>query len=221
MNNIIRWLSVFLLPVLFSSGTLAEDYREGTEYLRLASPQPTSTQDKIEVVELFWYGCPHCYYLEPHLDKWLANKPDDVEFIRIPAVLGKSWELLTKGYYVAELLGVLDKTHSELFKALHDKRMKIRDESSLQAFFAEQGVSKEDFTKTFHSFAVAVKMNNSRLMTKRYALTGVPTLIVNGKFSTSGSRAGGTPQIIGVVDYLIAQERARTNAAPAVSESSK
>lgn len=221
MNTLTRWLIALLLPVSVASAALAKDYTEGTEYLRLATPQPTSTQDKIEVVELFWYGCPHCYHLESHLEKWLANKPEDVEFIRIPAVLGKNWELLTKGYYVAELLGVLDKTHSALFKALHVKRQKIRDVATLQAFFAEQGVEKEEFTKTFNSFAVAVKLNNARMMTKRYAVTGVPTLIVNGKFSTSGSRAGGNSQIIKVVDYLVAQERAVAGGEETVSESSQ
>jgi thiol:disulfide interchange protein DsbA len=210
-----------LLPVFVASVALAKDYTEGTEYLRLATPQPTSTEDKIEVLELFWYGCPHCFHLEPHLEKWLVNKPEDVEFIRMPAVLGKNWELLTKGYFVAELLGVLDKTHGALFKELHVKRRKIKDEASLQAFFAEQGVGKEEFTKTFHSFAVAVKLNNARLVTKRYAITGVPTVIVNGKFSTSGSKAGGNSQVIKVLDYLVERERAVAGGEQTVSESSQ
>ncbi|MGB5606853.1 MAG: thiol:disulfide interchange protein DsbA/DsbL [Gammaproteobacteria bacterium] len=221
MKTVNRWLLALLLAVCATSAAQAKDYKEGTEYVRLATPQPTSTEDRIEVVELFWYGCPHCFHLEPYLEKWLKNKPDDVEFVRIPAVLGASWELLTKAYYVAELLGVLDKTHTALFKVLHVKRQKIKDEAALQAFFAEQGVSKEDFTRTFNSFAVAVKLNNSRLMTKRYALTGVPTLVVNGKFSSSSSRAGGNAQIIEVVDYLVTLERAAGSGEQVVSGSSE
>ena len=176
-------------------------------YLRLSISQPTSVADKVEVVELFWYGCPHCFDLEPHIRQWLETKPDDVEFVRMPAVLGPGWELLGKGFYTAELLGVEDRIHPALFEALHVKKQKINDEAALQDFFVNHGVSAEDFRKTFASFAVSVKLNNAKAMTRRYAITGVPTLIVNGKFSTGGRQAGSNANIIKVVDYLVARER--------------
>ena len=106
MKTVTKWLLVLVLPCLVATVALAEDYQEGKEYLVLSNPQPTSSADKIEVVELFWYGCPHCYRLEPLLQEWLDSKPDDVEFVRMPAVLGPSWELYGKAYYTAELLGV-------------------------------------------------------------------------------------------------------------------
>jgi thiol:disulfide interchange protein DsbA len=199
---------------------LAGEYKEGTEYRKLANPQPTSSGDSIEVVELFWYGCPHCSELEPFVKEWLASKPEDVTFVRLPAILGKRWDLLAKAYFTAELLDVLDKVHPALFDAIHKHRQKINSEAAVQAFFIDQGVSEADFRNNFNSFAVAVKVNNARLMTKRYAITGVPTIIVNGKYSTGASMAGGNRKLMEVVDYLIARERPQAAAAPAEVEAS-
>jgi thiol:disulfide interchange protein DsbA len=215
MKSVTTLLLALFIVVLLPGSALAKDYQEGKEYLLLSPQQPTSTGDKIEVVELFWYGCPHCYELEPQVQAWLKNKPADVELVRMPAVLGQRWELLAQAYYTAELLGITDKIHPALFEAIHDKHMKIDDEAALQAFFVDQGVSAEDFKKTFNSFAVAVKMNNSRQMTRRYKITGVPTIIVNGKYSTGAKLAGSNQALFEVVDYLVAQERAAAPAAPA------
>jgi len=207
MKMVTRWLLAVIFPCFIATAAMAEGYQEGKEYLVLANPQPTSTDDSIEIVELFWYGCPHCYRLEPLMAEWLASKPDDVEFVRMPAVLGPSWELLGKAYYTAELLDVNDQVHLALFDALHKDRKKIRDEAEVQALFVEQGVSAEDFRNTFNSFAVNVKLNHAKQMTKRYAITGVPAIIINGKYSTSASQAGTNEKAIKVMDYLIVQER--------------
>jgi thiol:disulfide interchange protein DsbA len=207
MKIFLKLLFALLLPTSVAVSAVAQDYKEGINYLRLAKPQPTTTTDKIEVVELFWYGCPHCYDLEPHLEKWLENKPEDVEFVRLPAIVGPRWEPLAQAYYTAEALGVLDKTHAALFDAIHKKKQKFTNEEQIKQFFVSQGVSDADFRNAYHSFAVSVKMNNAKLMTRRYAITGVPTLIVNGKYSTSGKLAGSEAGIIKVVDHLVAQER--------------
>jgi thiol:disulfide interchange protein DsbA len=212
-----KWLSALLLPFIISTAWAAADFVEGTEYTRLASPQPTSAPDKIEVVELFSYACPHCFHLEPELSEWLKAKPDDVVFVRLPVVFRPEWELLAKAYFTAEILGVLDKTHEALFEAIHVKNQKFGDEAAMQSFFVSEGVSADDFRNTFNSFAVAVKVNSTKLMTRRYAITGVPTLIVNGKYSTSASLTGGkekelsvkelNEKTLKVVDYLVEQER--------------
>ena len=207
MKSMTRWLYTLLVSVLLTGPLAAAEYSEGKQYLRLAKPQPTSVPGKIEVVELFWYGCPHCYELEPHIQRWLESKPDDVVFVRLPAVLGPRWELLGKAFYTAELLGVADTIHPALFEALHEKKQKITNEAAVQDFFVNHGVTAEDFRNSFNSFAVSVKMNNAKAMTRRYAITGVPTVIVNGKFSTGGRQAGGNAGIIKVVDYLVARER--------------
>lgn len=215
MKSVTTLLLALLFVVMLPGYAQAREYQEGEEYTRLSSPQPTATGDKIEVVELFWYGCPHCYDLEPVVKAWLENKPDDVELVRMPAIVGPRWELLAKAYYTAELLGIADKIHPVLFEAIHEKHMKINDEESLQAFFVSQGVSAEDFQKTFDSFAVAVKMNNSRQMTRRYRISGVPTVIVNGKYSTGAKLAGSNQAVFEVVDYLVKQERSAAPVAPA------
>jgi thiol:disulfide interchange protein DsbA len=207
MKSMTRWFSILLVSMLLAGPLYAAEYSEGKQYLRLTNPQPTSEPDKIEVVEMFWYGCPHCFDLEPHIQQWLETKPDDVVFVRIPAVFRPSWELLGKAYYTAELLGVQDKVHPALFEALHEKKQKINDEAALQDFFVDHGVSAEDFLKTFSSFAVSLRLNNAKAMTRRYAITGVPTLIVNGKFSTGGRQAGNNANIIKVIDYLVSRER--------------
>ena len=207
MKTVTKWIVTLLLPMLVSMTACAEGYTQGQDYVELSNPQPTSSGDKIEVVELFWYGCPHCYHLDPFLEDWAANKPDDVEFVRMPAVLGKRWELLAKAYYTAELLGVVDNIHTALFDAINKDKRKINDETALRDFFVEQGVSAGDFKNTFNSFAVNVKVNNAKQMSRRYAITGVPTIIVNGKYSTGPGMARGNEGVIKVMNYLIGKER--------------
>ena len=207
MKSVTTLLLALLFVAMLPGTALSSEYQEGKEYLLLSTPQPTSTGDKIEVVELFWYGCPHCFELEPEIQAWLQRKPEDVELVRMPAIVGARWELLAQAYYTAELLGITDKIHPALFEAIHEKNMKIDDEAALQAFFVDQGVSAEDFKKTFKSFAVAVKMNNARQMTRRYKISGVPTIIVNGKYSTGAKLAGSNKAVFEVVDYLVEQER--------------
>ena len=193
-----------------TAASAGSSLEEGKQYERLAQPQPVSTSDdKIEVIEFFWYGCPHCYHLEPELAAWLKTKPEDVEFIRIPAILGPSWELLARGYYTAEVLGVLDRIHEPLFDYLHKDRKQIKNVDELKAFFVAHGVSAADFDKAYNSFAVITKTNRSKQADELYGIDGVPSLIVDGKFRTSMGMAGTAnvnPMV--VVDYLIGQERA-------------
>ena len=207
MKTVTRWAVALLIPVFVSFTASAEGFTQGQDYIELSNPQPTSTGDKIEVVELFWYGCSHCYQLEPYIQEWLASKPDDVEFVRIPGIVSKRWELLAKAYYTAELLGVLDKTHDTLFEVINKENRKITDEAALQDFFVDQGVSAEEFKSTINSFAVNVKINNAKQMSRRYAITGVPTLVINGKYRTSLGMARGSKNAIKIVNYLIEQER--------------
>ena len=207
MKTVTKWIVALLFPMFISLTACAEGYKQGQDFVELSNPQPTSSGDKIEVVELFWYGCPHCHNLEPYLEKWLESKPEDVEFVRMPAILSSRWELLAKAYYTAELLGIVDKTHVALFEAIHKENRKITDEAAVQDFFVSQGVSASDFKNTFNSFAVNVKINHARQMSRRYAISGVPNLIVNGKYSTTQSMARGSEGVIRVVNYLIEQER--------------
>ena len=200
-----QWFTLLFLVLMMP--LVHAGFEEGVKYKRIANPQPTSAKDKIEVLELFWYGCPHCYQIEPVVEDWLKSKPDDVEFVRMPAVLGPSWELLARAYYTADLLEATDKIHKPLFEKLHKARKRIRNADELKAFFVEQGVSAEDFDNTFSSFAVITKTNRAKQARNMYGITGVPAIVVNGKYIVTAELAGGNKQMLDVVDYLVEQER--------------
>ncbi|MFO7604382.1 MAG: thiol:disulfide interchange protein DsbA/DsbL [Gammaproteobacteria bacterium] len=199
------WLTGILL--LLAMPLWAAGYDEGIEY-KSVSPRVANHIDdgKTEVVEMFWYGCSHCFAFEPNLHEWLKTKPANVNFVRVPAVFNPRWGLHARAYYTAEVLGVLDKTHQALFDAMHLKKQKMESSDELASFFAAHGVSKEKFIETFNSFAVDAKVRRATDLTQRYAIDGVPTLIVNGKYRTSGSMAGSREKMLLVVDHLIKQE---------------
>lgn len=183
---------------------------EGIEYKLVSPAQPTITKDKIEIVELFWYGCPHCFNFEPDLKAWLANKPDNVVFYRVPAIFNPTWALHARAFYAAKSLGLFEDEkndfHAAFFDEIHKHKKRLNTKQSLQAFFARFDVSAEDFNNTFESFAVNTKVNRAATMSKRYQLDGVPTIIINGKYRTDGPMAGGRKGIIKVMDFLIRKE---------------
>jgi len=183
---------------------------EGIEYKLVSPAQPTITKNKIEVVELFWYGCPHCFNFEPDLKEWLAKKPENVVFYRIPAIFNPAWALHARAYYTAKTLGLFDDGkhafHDAFFNEIHVKKKRLNNKESLKSFFARFGVSAEDFNDTFDSFAVNTKVNRAAALSKRYQLQGVPSIIINGKYRTDGPMAGGRKGIIKVMNFLIKKE---------------
>ncbi|MFA7386808.1 MAG: thiol:disulfide interchange protein DsbA/DsbL [Thiohalobacteraceae bacterium] len=209
MKQLMRIAMLIAGIALVASGAARADdnLAEGIDYIRLAAPQPTSDASKIEVVELFWYGCPHCYQLEPMLEKWAGALPDDVALVRIPAVLNPRWDVLARAYYTAEMLGVVEQIHAPLFKAIHEKKQKLDDEDALAEFFVAQGVDEKQFRETYKSFGVVSKVNRARQMTQRYGIRGVPALVIDGKYRTSASEAGSHADMLKVTDALIARER--------------
>ncbi len=205
------WVVILLaLSFGFAGAAAAAEYKEGVEYQRIEPAIPTSTGDKIEVVELFWYGCPHCYDFDPYVKRWLMRKPGNVEFIHIPAVFNKEWELHAQAFYAARALGVSGKFHDGLFDAMHQGGQKFPTPASLQTLFAEYGVSKDDFDKAFSSFAVKSQVKRAVQMTKSYGIDGVPVLIVNGKYRIGSRGVRSYSEMLKVVDYLVGKEVAAT-----------
>jgi thiol:disulfide interchange protein DsbA len=204
-----KLFAAFVMAFFLGNVAVAE-INEGFDYKRVTPAVPTITKNKIEVVELFWFGCPHCYHLEPDLNKWLANKPDNVVFLRIPAVFSKPWAIHARAYYTAKTLGLYDngnhEFHNAFFDEYHNKKKNLVKRKELQAFFARFGVSAEDFNNTFESFAVNTKVNRAASLSKRYQLDGVPSMIVNGKYRVDGPMAGGRKGMINVMNYLIDKE---------------
>lgn len=204
-----RTLLALLLPLAALSAHAADEIYEGFQYARLETPvEPASSAaGKVEVVELFWYGCGHCYNFEPFLHDWLKRKPEHVEFIRIPAIFNSNqWRLHARAYYTAEVLGIVDKIHTPMFNALHQQKRLLNTEQQLAAFFREFGVEEKKFLDTFKSFAVDVKVNRAERLTQRYGISGVPAMVVAGKFRTDGPMAQSYQGMLNVVDHLVAQE---------------
>jgi thiol:disulfide interchange protein DsbA len=203
-------LLVFASTMIAQSLVIAADsqFVEGIEYQLVKPAQLTSVpEDKIEVLELFWYGCPHCYSFEPILKKWLKNKPANVTFVRLPAVLNPGWEVHARAYYVAELLGVLDKIHKPFFSAVQRNRTAMSSPENIATFFKKYGVSKDKFMKVYKSFAVNTRIARARKQARRYGATSVPTIIINGKYRSNATIAGGSHEhLIEVMDHLVKKE---------------
>jgi thiol:disulfide interchange protein DsbA len=199
------FLLLFTFSALLQAGEPSEqDKAQG--YSTLSVVQPTQDKNKIEVIEFFWYGCPHCYQFEPLLNAWLKTKPKNVQFIRQPAAFSDVWAKHAKAYYVAEALNVLDKVHADFFDAIQNKQQKLETEDELVKFFVAHGVKEAAVHDAYKSFGVDTKMRQATAMAPRYGITGVPTLVINGKYVTSGSIAGSHENMIKVLNQLVAQE---------------
>ena len=198
-----------LLACLALTATAADDFVAGQHYQLVTPAQPTTTGDKVEVIELFWYGCPHCNAFEPLVQEWLKKKPDYVEFVRIPAVFAQNWEVHARAFYAAQQLGVLEKIHKPLFDAIHVQSRKLFSVEELTAFFVEQGVTAADFHKAYNSFDVDTKTRHAMALTREYGISGVPSIIVNGKFRSSAQQTGSLENLLKLVDFLAAKEHSQ------------
>jgi len=181
-------------------------FEEGIDYTRLADPRPPEHGERIEVLEVFMYSCPHCFYLEPTLDKWLKTKPEQVRFTRMPAIFSVEVIPHARAYYAAELMGQSDRFHLPLFRALHEDKQTIWDEEALVAFAERQGIDGKRFREAYHSFSVDRQVRRALEMGRRFTIDSVPALIVDGKYHTSPSQAGGREKLLSVLDYLIGIE---------------
>ena len=188
----------------------AVEYTAGVHYETLSNPQPVQTGENIEVREMFWYGCPHCYRLEPYIHKWLETKPDNAEYIAMPAILAGSWAVHGQAFYTFETLGILDQVHTPFFDAIHKDRKLFRTAEEIAKWVAQFGIDSGEFIDTFNSFAVDSKMRQSQLMAERYEIDSVPNIIIDGKYRTSVTMAGSNNALMDVINFLVdksAQER--------------
>ena len=199
----------FLLAAAFSlAGFLAHaDIQPGKEYELVSPPQAVETGKKIEVLEIFSYLCPHCYHLEPDLNKWEKQLPKDVEFRRLPGIFRDSWIPFAKMFYTFEAMGLSDKLHGEFFNAIHAQNARFDDDNALFDWVEKRGVNRKIFATTFSSFAIQSKAMRAKQLTKAYAITGVPAIIVDGKYRAYVSTAGGQAALLATVDQLIKQAR--------------
>jgi thiol:disulfide interchange protein DsbA len=198
-------LALSLLTLAF--GAVAQQ-APSTPYERLQPAQPTDVpQGKIEVIEFFWYGCPHCYRLEPSLNAWLKNKPADVVFKRIHAIPSEAWGLHAYIYYTLETMGLLDQLHDKVFDAIHKDRKNLTNAKILDQWLTENKVDPAKYHEVEKSFTVNAKVKRAAQQTAAYKVDGVPRVFVDGKLYTGPEFAGGEDKIMSAVDEMIAAER--------------
>ena len=192
-----------------AAGPTTGRFQLGAHYNRLSPTQPTSSNpDQVEVAEVFWYGCPHCFAFDPLLERWRTQQPGYVNFVRIPAVWNPLLQLHARAFYTAEELGKGAEIHSEFFKEIHERGNGLDSEAKLQAFFGRFNVDAAAFKTTFDSVAVQTKLQRADEMNRRYQIGSVPTLVVNGKYTTDGPQVGSYEELLALVDELTAAERA-------------
>ncbi len=191
-------------------------FSEGQHYHRLVPAQPTvGGADKIEVAEIFWYGCPHCYDFETQINGWVEKVPANARFVRIPAVWNPLARLHGQLYYTEEVLAKSGKLadvtafHAAVFNEFHRRGNRLTSEDAIQKLFERFGVSREDFLSSWNSFDVNYKINIANDLVKRYNVTGVPAVVVNGKYRSGAADAGSYTKLLEVVDELIERETIR------------
>ncbi|WP_022947639.1 thiol:disulfide interchange protein DsbA/DsbL [Methylohalobius crimeensis] len=197
----LRHFWMIVLGWCLASGLAAQEYEN------LNPPRSTEDPAKVEVIEFFWYGCPHCNRFDPYLEDWAKDKPDDVAFKRQPVIFGRNWAPQARAYFTAEVLGMVDTIHSDFFKAMHVDKKSMSGEEELATFFVDHGVEREAFKNAFHSFAVDMKMRQAEVVAAEYGITGVPALVVNGKYKVTGRTAKSYDNMITVLKKLVEQER--------------
>ena len=192
----------------------------GQDYGVLSPPQPTESGKRVEVLEFFWYGCPHCNALQPALRVWLKQKPADVDFRRVPAVFADHWLPLTWTYYAMDSMGIVDKLHYEVFHAIHEQKIRLSDPKVLFEWVARQGVDAQKFAEVYQSFGVRSRGTRSIEMTRAYDVPGTPALFVDGETTYLPSRFLKPDQVsvdyeryFQVLDQVIARARKERAAA--------
>lgn len=203
MKRVIALWSLVLALLPFGAIAL----EQGRDYVPLAVPQSVDTGNKIEVREFFWYGCPHCYSLEPGLERWLKRKPANVEFVRTPATFPR-WLLHARAFYAFAALNATERTHNALFRAIHEQNRRLDTEQALAEFAQAQGIDAGKFRDAFNSFGVRTHLEKAKQTNAAYQVTSVPLIAVDGKYLTGPSMTGGEEAFFAVLDQLV-QKAAR------------
>jgi thiol:disulfide interchange protein DsbA len=196
-------------PAPAASTPASTRFEAGKHYQRLSPVQPPSADTgKIEVAEVFMFGCPGCYAFEPHLERWIGELPADVSFVRIPAPWNATADLHAHAYYVAETLGKTREIAGPFFNEFHVKKNYLDSAAKLAEFFEQFGVDGTTFRTAFNSAAVDAKVTRAGDLVQRYNVRSTPSVVVNGKYLTTGAMAGTYEQWFAIIDELIAAERA-------------
>ena len=207
MKKITALTSVIALAIfVFFANTSQAEFVAGKNYLVLDKPVETETGEQIEVRELFWYFCPHCFSVHPKLEEWSKTMDSSAQLVLQPAVF-PGWEFGSTFYYVLQELGELERLHSSLFDAIHVQKLNLKTQQDFVTWLSLNGVDEDKANKVFKSFPVKVAVNKAKANTYKYRITGVPVFIVNGKYTVNATSAGSEEKIFEVIDYLIQKEK--------------
>lgn len=214
MKKLLILICVVFIPFSIFATTTTPTITEGVQYkvtsVNVSNPNRFDIpKNKVLVVEFFSYGCPWCFQLDPTLEAWLKTKPSYVQFERIPVTFEQGWDVYAKAYYTAEALGILDKITPAIFNAIHVKGEDLTSENAMQAFFAAEGVSKQDFDNAFDfSPGIGMQMQQGTNLMMAYQVFVVPTIIVNGKYYTNAALVKGDDKLLmRVVNMLVEKEK--------------
>ncbi|GLS24594.1 thiol:disulfide interchange protein DsbA/DsbL [Marinibactrum halimedae] len=203
-----------LLAILMSLAACAEPAKKETQYMAgkhyqvIGTPVKTEDPSKIEVAEVFWYACGHCFKIEPVITQWKKTLGNDVNFVRSPAIWNGPMEVHARAFYAAKALGIFDKVHQPLFDAMNVERKRLATPEELAEFFTQFGVEEEKFMKTYKSFGVVSQVNQANARARGYGITGTPEIIVDGKYRISANLAGSQQEMLNVAKFLVEKLRA-------------
>ena len=207
-TSMIKSLAVLMLTL--STMAFAEAPKIGTDFDAVTQTIPTDNAAKIEVTEIFWYGCSHCYSMDAPLNAWVKKLPSDVYFKRVPGLPNPSWAPMAKAFYAMETLGVSEKLHTKLFEAIHKTKAldPTNEKAAIEWVTLQSGMDKLKVEQAFKSFTINTSLNRAALVFRNSGATGVPSLVIDGKYITSSTMAGGNEQALKVADYIIGNVRA-------------
>jgi protein dithiol oxidoreductase (disulfide-forming) len=200
-----KLIALFFAALLFLPlGAAAQQFQYG----EINPPQPVEAKaGKIEVIEFFWYGCPHCYRLEPYIEAWLKKLPPDVEFRRVPAVFNQRWGHDAAVYYTLEAMGLVEKLHRPLFDAIHNDNLRTDNEAAMTEWLQKRGVDPKKFMDTMKSFGVQSKTRRATQQTVAYKIDGTPAMAVHGRYTVSADQGRSQQGMLQAVDSLVAMAR--------------
>ena len=210
----VRAAGFMLLLACLPLAASAQAPAKSVPYQELNPPQPTEAQGKVEVIEFFWYGCPHCYALEPFINPWIQKLPREVSFRRVPAIFNDQWGVAGRVFYALEAINEEARVHSALFDAVHKENLRITDESAMAAWLGKKGVDVEKYKAAYRSFGVETKLKRALQMTQSYRIDGVPALAVQGRYILSASMINDRQELLDGTDQIIRQAMKQSGITP-------
>ncbi|OIR09751.1 thiol:disulfide interchange protein DsbA precursor [mine drainage metagenome] len=200
---------LFVVVALLCATYAQAEVMAGRDYKVMSSPMPTSSGKKVEVLEFFFYGCPHCYHLHPYISAWEKKMPKDVALEYVPVIFNDSWEPMAHTYYALEAMGKIKDLHDALFEAWNVQNIDLNDEARITEFVAKHGVDRSKFDAGYNSFAVSSKIARSNQLVQSYGIRGTPTIAVDGKYIITGLQPQETIRVLDEVVALARKERSK------------